>query len=178
MPHTERVRTVTSGWSTDTREAYNQATEYELPPIGVYQFELVEKGEDQPVAEQFDPTGTKRRARFQFQIVDDEDWEGAKIGVFYNLSLNEKSYFLPVVEALLGRTLGATERVGWEDDASQGVVGIGHRRMMGTLKHDVKQDGRTFGRIESPFPIRTSKGSKAKAAPTITEAPELSDVPF
>ena len=167
-------------WSTrNTAEVDNQMPEYEIPETAVYMLELVGKDPDFQQDLKFDPTGEKLRAKFHFEIRDDEDWEGTKISQFYNLTLNEQGYFRPVVEALIGRELGPNEKVGWVDGESEEgfpIVGIGNRRMMATIREDKKTDGRVFPKIESPFPVKT--GGRKRAAPAPAVESEPADVPF
>lgn len=173
-----------SNWALDgDKDFYNTIPDYELPPEGFYYFELVGKEEDKPQDAKYDPTGTKLRTQFHFKIVDDEDWNDTKISPFYNLTLNEKGYFLPLAEALLGRKLGPKERVGWEDDPNNNVSGLMNLRIGGMLKHDTKEDGRVFGKIEAPVPYKRPRRNKAVAAPAeetaaLAASTETDEVPF
>jgi hypothetical protein len=135
---------------------------FELPPVDVYTFKLVGKDPDMKQKPEYDPSGTKLRARFHFEVVDDEDWKGTVIKVYYNLTLNDQGFWLPVVEALLGRPLEATERVGFK--AGPGVTGLEGRLMRATLKHDTKSDGKVYPRLESPMPAKTKKGKATDAS--------------
>jgi hypothetical protein len=150
---------------------YNQGGDWTLPDEDSYTLRLVDKGPDEPVDPKYNKTGKpKYRAKFVFEIEDDPDFEGTKINQYYTISLNEKSNFFPVVKALLGRDLEPTDHIGWEDgvetDAEGNeydVIGLAGRAMKATIKHDKKEDGRVFPKIDGPVPLR-KRGAK-KAAP-------------
>jgi len=173
-----------TSWQTGkTVEDYNSGGDFVLPEEDTYTLKLVDKDPDEPVAAEFNKTGKpKFRAKFKFEIVDDDDFGGTVINQFYTISLNEKSNLLPVVRALVGRDLEPTDRIGWEDgvwtdDAGNefSVVGIGGKKMKATIKHEKKEDGRIFPKIVGPIALRARGGKKA-AEPV--EPEESEDVPF
>jgi len=160
---------------TDERsvEAFNTLPTYVPPPVGQYVFKLVKKHPNTPVKPEFNKSGKpKYQAQFEFEIVQAADpaWLGHIVKQFYNISLNEKSNLLPVVQALIGRDLAATDKMGWKDGQRQNpdgtvdnVVGIGGRYMSATLTHKKNQQGKTYPKLIGPIPAPTGFTEQAGA---------------
>ena len=111
-------------------------------------------------------------------LVDDEDWEGFVLKQYINISLNDKSALRPFVEAMLGRDLEAKEKIGWRDNPATNTTGIGNLRFRAILKEDRKEDGRVFGRLDSPLPLKSRRTPTTTTVTAPTPAVENDDVPF
>lgn len=130
---------------------YNPDTE--LIPEGVYTFELAAKGEDEPVNPTYDPSGKKKRAKFTFVVVDDEDYEGKLVHQWWNISLHERAPLRKVVDALMGGRLDKDTRV-----TAEKLLG---RRMKATLRHEPSKSSpdKIYPKLESPLPLRKRKSA-------------------
>jgi hypothetical protein len=173
---------VSDGWSTATYEENNK--KFEAPPLpeqGFYTFELVGKSEDKPVKDEWqNAEGTKKEAWFHFQVVDDPDFEGYKVSQKYTISLNEKSNFIKVVEALINRSLGPRERVGMESDPDNNVVGLMGRRMQAVLSISTDENGVDWGKLSGMIAVQP-KGTRRrtpKPAEPVAEEAATDEVPF
>jgi len=169
--------------------SYEGSGEYTPPPVGQYGLKLARKHPTTPVKPEFNDSGKpKFQAQFEFEIIeaDDEQWLGHIIKQYYTISLNEKANLRPVIEALAGRPLLPTDRMGWKDGTqvdAQGnvwnVVGIGGKTMRATITHKTNQRGQTLPKIMGPIPW---KAKKTKTAPEPEAATvggtNMEDVPF
>src|SRR5690606_7205452 len=95
---------VNEAWDIPSFEESNQA--FELPDEGYYRLRLMAVGQPEPVLAQYDPTGTKKRAMFTFQIEENGDPNDQNIGIlvrkWFTISMNEKSSLYPFIKAMKG----------------------------------------------------------------------------
>lgn len=170
-------------WTEDkTVDEFNTLPEYTPPPVGIYHFKLVRKDENQPVNPKFDETGKKLQARFHFEIFNSPDpqYNGEIVHQYYTISLNEMSNLRKVVEALIGRPLMPSDKMGWKDGTKQNpdgtistVVGIGGKMMTATLTHRTSQAGRLYPKLEGFIPYRA-----LPIQPEATPAPAPAPMPI
>jgi hypothetical protein len=166
--------------------------EYTPPPVGQYGLKLIKKHPTTEVKPEFNDSGKpKYQAQFEFEIVEAEEpeWLGHIIKQYYTLSLNEKSNLRPVVEALTGRPLRPTDRMGWADGTKTGptgetitVVGIGNKTMRATITHRTNQRGLVLPKIMGPIPWKPRKPKTTTPTPEPEAVPaggiEIEEVPF
>jgi hypothetical protein len=166
-------------WTDDRSvESFNTLPTYTPPPVGQYVFKLTRKHPNTPVKPEFNKSGKpKFQAQFEFTIVGtppglEAEWTGHVVKQFYNISLNEKSNLLPVVQALIGRDLEATDKMGWQDGQRanadgtvDNIVGIGGRYMSATLTHKKNQQGKVYPKLIGPIPA-PANFTEAEAAVT------------
>lgn len=165
-------------------EQFNETPDWTPPPVNIYHFRLVRKDPNTPVNPMYDTTGKKVQAKFYFVIIDCEDptLNGIEIRQFYTISLNEKANLRPIVEALIGRNLLPTDKMGWKDGfAADGstIVGIGGKTMTATLTHDRRDNGKVYARLMGPIPYRPQPvAAPVAAAPIPAAAPPEEPPPF
>lgn len=157
--------------------SYQESNTYaprEMPDPGFYTLELVKIADPEPQKAEYNPDGTKMRARFDFKIVgaspENEDWIGAEVSDWYNLTMFETSALYPVVKALLGGTVDPAVR-----PSRSLLVG---RRMQAMIVVEPKKTDPSVevAKIKSPMALTTGKRAKKPAEP---EAETTNDqVPF
>ena len=176
-------------WTEDkTVSEFDTLPEWTPPPVGIYHFKLVRKGENTLVPLQFNDSGRpKYQARFDFEIIGGSDPSqiGEVVRQYYNITLNEKSNLRPIVEALNGRPLQPTDKMGWKDGVIQNqdgttsqVIGIGGKCLTATLTHRKAESGKVYAKLMGPIPyapqVTTAPAPTPPAAPPV--APALAPV--
>lgn len=161
MSDTQNFNTLVNDFDFGVVGQYNRSgdgTQYELVPEGPYVLELVGKGEDEPVAKEWNPTGKKMRARFTFKVVDDPDYEGKTVSDFFTISLHEKAPLYGVVKALLGGKVPADVRI-----TKELLIG---KRMQAMVEHRQSKSNpdRSYAKINAPTPVRQRKGDASTEA--------------
>jgi hypothetical protein len=179
-------------WTVDkTVGDFDTLPEYTPPPVGIYHFKLVRKDPNTLVDARFNTSGKpKYQAKFHFEIFNSPDpqWNGEIVHQYYNISLNELSNLRKVVEALIGRPLLPTDKMGWKDGqvtnadgTISNVVGIGGRMMTATLTHRKAESGRIYPKLEGfiPYKIAPPPAPAAVAPEEMdTSGIEMDKVPF
>ena len=131
--------------------------DFTLPDPGMYKVEFV--GYDGPEQSTFDPE--KSIVYLEFEITNDDDYDGEKLRQLYGWSMHPTmSKLYPVVKALNGGT--------YDDDAELDLDDLIGNLMQATVEHIEKAsrtnpgEKRTFARITGAAPVRRKK---AKPAP-------------
>lgn len=142
--------------------------DFTLPDPGMYTVELISY--DGPEQSMYD--AEKSIVWLEFNILNDEDFQGTTIKQLYGWSMHPTmSKLYPVIKALNGGT--------YDDDAELDLDDLVGNRMMATVEHVEKAsknnpgETRTFARITGAAPIRRKKTKPApQAKPKAVEADE------
>ena len=133
-------------WDIPSFEESNQA--FELPDEGYYKFQMKDVGDPEPVLAQYDPSGTKKRALFSFQIIpmgendQPDDNHGIVVRKWFTVSMNEKSSLYPFVKAMLGGKIDPAQRIN-----PRNLIG---KTFMGVVQHEEKTEGKVYPNITAP----------------------------
>jgi hypothetical protein len=136
-------------------------SDFTLPDEGVYTVQFVDY--EGPMPSTFDRT--KENIMLQFEIVDDDDFEGSKIKQYFGWSMHPTmSKLYPFICALYGKKIGDEDQVDLDE-----LIGT---RVNGTVIHIEKPDKNnpsqmvTFARLASVAPIRRKRpAAEPKPAP-------------